>query len=101
MTANSNFSTIKFALSTFIWHFPRRNSVFGRFPLCPQCSPPPSKDANFNFYCRLAISDSPPGTIVKRQIALTPTAKLQQLRANSREMTTFAEFWNDREMQRP
>ena len=29
------------------------------------------------------------------------TAKLQQLRANSREMRSFAESCNDREMQRP
>ena len=34
-------------------------------------------------------------------VALTTTAKLQQLRVNSREMTTFAESCNDREMQRP
>ena len=29
------------------------------------------------------------------------TAKLQQLRVNSHEMTTFAESCNDRDMQRP
>ena len=29
------------------------------------------------------------------------TTKLQQVRANSREMTTFAESCNDRDMQRP
>ena len=33
-------------------------------------------------------------------ITLTTTAKLQQLRVNSREMTTFAASCNDREMQR-
>ena len=44
---------------------------------------------------------SPPGHHREAKIALTTTAKLQQLRANSREMTTFAESCNDREMQRP
>ena len=34
-------------------------------------------------------------------ITLTTTAKPQQLRVNSREMTTFAASCNDREMQRP
>ena len=40
--------------------------------------------------------------IIERQIiTLTTTAKPQQLRVNSREMTTFAASCNDREMQRP
>ena len=42
----------------------------------------------------LAIIEAP-------MITLTTTAKLQQLRVNSREMTTFAASCNDREMQRP
>ena len=39
--------------------------------------------------------------IEAQMITLTTTAKLQQLRVNSREMTTFAASCNDREMQRP
>ena len=40
--------------------------------------------------------------IIERQIiTLTTTAKPQQLRVNSREMTTFAASCNDCEMQRP
>ena len=39
--------------------------------------------------------------IEAQMITLTTTAKLQQLRINSREMTTFAASCNDREMQRP
>ena len=40
--------------------------------------------------------------IIERQIfTLTTTAKPQQLRVNSREMTTFAASCNDHEMQRP
>ena len=40
--------------------------------------------------------------IIERQIiTLTTTAKPQQLRVNSREMTTFAASCNDRKMQRP
>ena len=39
--------------------------------------------------------------IEAQMITLTATAKLQQLRVNSREMTTFAASCNDREMQRP
>ena len=40
--------------------------------------------------------------IIERQIiTLTTTTKPQQLRDNSREMTTFAASCNDREMQRP
>ena len=34
-------------------------------------------------------------------MALTTTAKLPQFRANSREMTTFAQSCSDRQMQRP
>ena len=37
----------------------------------------------------------------RQKTALTTTAKLQQLRVNNREMTTFAESCNDREMQWP
>ena len=44
---------------------------------------------------------SPPGHHWEANVALTTTAKLQPLRVNSREMTTFPESWNDREMQRP
>ena len=47
------------------------------------------------------MTTSPPGHLREAKIALTMTAKLQQLRANSHEMTTFAEACNDREMQRP
>ena len=43
---------------------------------------------------------SPPGHHWEANVALTTTAKLQQLRVNRREMTTFAESCNDREMQR-
>ena len=39
--------------------------------------------------------------IEAQMITLTTTAKLQQLRVNSREMTTFAASCNDRKMQRP
>ena len=39
--------------------------------------------------------------IEAQMITLTTTAKLQQLRVNSREMTTFAASCNDSEMQRP
>ena len=42
----------------------------------------------------------PPGHRWEANITLTTTAKLQQLRVNSREMTTSAESCNDREMQR-
>ena len=42
---------------------------------------------------------SPPGHHGEAKFALKTTAKLQQLHANSREMTTFAESCNDREMQ--
>ena len=47
------------------------------------------------------MTTSPPGHHREAKIVLTTTAKVQQLRANSREMTTFAESCNDREMQRP
>ena len=47
------------------------------------------------------MTTSPPDHHREARIALTTTAKLQQLRANSREVTTFAESCNDRETQRP
>ena len=54
------------------------------------------------------MTTSPPGHrweanghLREAKTALTTTAKLRQLRANSREMTTSAESCNDREMQRP
>ena len=47
------------------------------------------------------MTTSPPSNYREAKIALTSTTKLQQLRANSREMTTFAESCNDREMQGP
>ena len=47
------------------------------------------------------MTTSPLGHRQEAKIDLTMTAKLQQLRPNSREMTTIAEFWSDREMQRP
>ena len=47
------------------------------------------------------MTTSPPGHHWEAKIALTTTAKLQQLRANNREMTTFAESCNDCEMQQP
>ena len=39
--------------------------------------------------------------VQEAKIALTMTAKLQQLRTNNREMTAFAESCNDHKMQRP
>ena len=47
--------TFKILLS---WRFPRKNSVLDDFPLCHR-GPPPVKNRNFYFYCRLAVSDSP------------------------------------------
>ena len=41
------------------------------------------------------MTTSPPGHHREEIIALTTAAKLQQLRANSHEMTTFAESCNN------
>ena len=52
----TNFSTIKFAISIFycrgISHTKQR---FGRFSSLPP-RPPPLKNREFYFYCRLAVS---------------------------------------------
>ena len=61
-----------------------------------QFDPPRSQSGNDR-----ETMTSPPGHHWEADVALTTTAKLQQLRDNSREMTTFAESGNDREMQRP
>ena len=61
-----------------------------------QFDPPRSQSGNDR-----ETTTSPPGHHSEANVALTTTAKLQQLRVNSREMTTFAESCNDREMQRP
>ena len=61
-----------------------------------QFNPPRSQSGNDR-----EMTTSPPSHHRDAKNALTTTAKLQQLRANSREMTTFAESCNDREMQRP
>ena len=52
----TKFSTMKFALSKKnVVAFPTKNSVLDKFPLCPQCAPPPLKNV---FFCRLAVSES-------------------------------------------
>ena len=61
-----------------------------------QLDPPRSQSGNDR-----ETTTSPPGHHWEANVALKTTAKLQQLRVNSREMTTFAESRNDREMQRP
>ena len=61
-----------------------------------QFDPPRSQSGNDH-----ETTTSPPGHHWEANVALTTTAKLQQLRVNSHEMTTFAESCNDREMQRP
>ena len=61
-----------------------------------QFDPPRSQSGNDR-----ETTTFPPGHHWEANVALTTTAKLQQLRVNSREMTTFAESCNDREMPRP
>ena len=61
-----------------------------------QFDPPRSQSGNDR-----ETTTSPPGHHREANVALSTTAKLQQLRVNSREMTTLAESCNDREMQRP
>ena len=36
----------------------KKNSILDDFPLCPLFPPPPLKNANCYFYCRLAISEN-------------------------------------------
>ena len=62
----------------------------------PQFDPPRSQSGN-----DCGTTTSPLGHHREANVALTTTAKLQQLRVNSREMTTFAESCNNPEMQRP
>ena len=57
-----------------------------------QFDPPRSQSGNDR-----ETTTSPPGHHWEANVALTTTAKLQQLRVNSREMTTFAESCSDRE----
>ena len=38
------------------WRFPRKTAFLDDFPLCPK-APPSKTNANFYFYCRLAVSD--------------------------------------------
>ena len=47
------------------------------------------------------MTTSSPGHHQEAKVALTTTAKLQDLRANNREIRTFVESCDDREMQRP
>ena len=61
-----------------------------------QFNPPRSRSGN-----NRETTTSPPGHHWEANITLTTTTKLQQLRVNSREMTTFAESCNDRKTQRP
>ena len=61
-----------------------------------QFDPPRSQSGNNG-----ETTTSLPGHDWEANITFTTTAKLQQLRVNSRDMTTFAETCNNREMQRP
>ena len=61
---DDNICTFKSSLS---WRFPRKSSVFGRYSPVPPNPPPPFKNAKFDFYCRLAISDY----MVRQSKALT------------------------------
>ena len=59
------------------WRFPRKIAFWTIFLPAPLPTPPEKR--KFYFYCRLAFSET---------IALTTAAKLQQVWANSREMTS-------------
>ena len=71
--------------------FPTRNSVLDDFPLCPQ-GPPPLKNQNFYFYCRLAVSEKV--TPLQIRVNFESAATLVTAYVNSWAAPTLSYPWH-------